>query len=232
MIDNSSRPKILFVEDDVELSASVVQFLSENEFQVASAYNYNDALAILKSTKVAAAIVDVMLPSNSGLELCSYITESFPAVPVIIVTALSSEQDRLSGFEAGSDDYLVKPFLLSELLARVRVLVRRNRQSDAPSNLTFAMIEIDAEQNLAFADGKEVKLTLREIQIAIALIKRAGIVISRATLIAEIWDNDENISTNNVDQYIRRLRTKLFTPKGGCEIETIHGIGYRLKESK
>ncbi len=227
--EKASRPKILFVEDDVELSASVTQFLTENDFEVASAYNYDDALTILDAIKVSAAIVDVMLPSNSGLELCTYITSKFPSIPVIIVTALSSERDRLSGFEAGSDDYLVKPFLLSELLARVRVLVRRSQQSGERANLKFANVRIDTDQNLAFVGEDEVRLTLRELQIASALIRRAGIVISRSTLIAEIWDNDDSISSNNVDQYIRRLRTKLCTPQSGCEIETIHGIGYRLK---
>ncbi len=232
MIEIGAQPRILFVEDDVELSASVTQFLTENKIEVFSAHTYDEAISILETTHVSAAIVDVMLPSNSGLELCSFITTNFPSTPVIIVTALSSERDRLSGFEAGSDDYLVKPFLLSELLARIRVLVRRSRQSNQNSSLKFATVEIDSSQNIAYVDGSEVRLTLREIQIASALIRRAGIVISRSTLIAEVWNNDEMISPNNVDQYIRRLRAKLCSPKSGCEIETIHGIGYRLKETR
>ena len=229
MTELASQPKILFVEDDAELAASVAQFLTENNFQVDSCCSYERAGSILGSSDVSAAIVDVMLPSNSGLELCSFITSKFPTIPVIIVTALSSERDRLSGFEAGSDDYLVKPFLLSELLARVRVLIRRSRSTTSISTLKFANVEIDTVQNIAFVNGNEVRLTLREIQIASTLIRRAGIVISRSTLIAEVWNNDVTISPNNVDQYIRRLRAKLCTIDSNCEIETIHGIGYRIK---
>ncbi|MDA8277876.1 MAG: response regulator transcription factor [Actinomycetota bacterium] len=222
-------PRLLLVEDDLELSLSVAQFLTEKGLAVSVAHSFNEGRRLLDKVAFDSAVIDVMLPGKSGLDLCDYVSIHFPSLPVIMVTALSSEEDRLAGFAAGSDDYLVKPFSLAELYARVKVLVRRGSKPTLPLTFKAGRVTIDTLANLAKVDGDEIRLTNREIQIVQILIRRAGFVVTRASIISDVWDNDEAIAANNVDQYVRRLRKKVFFEGTGCEIETIHGMGYRFR---
>ena len=222
-------PQLLLVEDDVELARSVCQFLTEKGMAVSIAHSYNEGRRLLDRGTFDSALIDVMLPGKSGLELCDYISLHFPSLPVIMVTAFAREEDRLAGFEAGSDDYLVKPFSLAELYARLRVLIRRGSKPTLPLTFTAGKVTIDTLANEAKVAGEEIRLTNREIQIAQLLIRRAGFVVTRASIISEVWEEGEDIAANNVDQYVRRLRRKVFFEGSGCEIETIHGLGYRFR---
>ena len=222
-------PQLLLVEDDPELAASVGQFLTEKGMRISIAYSFNEGKRLLDHFTFDSALIDVMLPGKSGLELCDYISFHFPSLPVIMVTALSSEEDRLAGFDAGSDDYLVKPFSLAELYARLRVLIRRSSKPTLPLTFKAGLVTIDTLANTAKVADDEVRLTNREIQIAQLLIRRAGFVVTRASIIADVWEEGEDVAANNVDQYVRRLRRKVFYEGSGCEIETIHGLGYRFR---
>lgn len=222
-------PRLLLVEDDIELAASVVQYLTEKGLTVSVAHSFNEGKRLLDRGQFDSALIDVMLPGKSGLELCDYVSLHLPSLPIIMVTALSSEEDRLAGFDAGSDDYLVKPFSLAELYARLRVLIRRSSKPTLPLTFKAGQVTIDTLANVAKVGGVEVRLTNREIQIAQLLIRRSGFVVTRASILSEVWDVEEEIAANNVDQYVRRLRKKVFFEGSGCEIETIHGLGYRFR---
>ncbi|MDA8026052.1 MAG: response regulator transcription factor [Actinomycetota bacterium] len=222
-------PRLLLVEDDIELAASVAQYLTEKGLTVSVAHSFNEGKRLLDRGQFDSALIDVMLPGKSGLELCDYVSLHLPSLPVIMVTALSSEEDRLAGFDAGSDDYLVKPFSLAELYARLRVLIRRSSKPTLPLTFKAGQVTIDTLANIAKVGGVEVRLTNREIQIAQLLIRRSGFVVTRASILSEVWDVEEEIAANNVDQYVRRLRKKVFFEGSGCEIETIHGLGYRFR---
>ncbi len=222
-------PRLLLVEDDIELAASVAQYLTEKGLTVSVAHSFNEGKRLLDRGQFDSALIDVMLPGKSGLELCDYVSLHLPSLPVIMVTALSSEEDRLAGFDAGSDDYLVKPFSLAELYARLRVLIRRSSKPTLPLTFKAGQVTIDTLANVAKVGGVEVRLTNREIQIAQLLIRRSGFVVTRASILSEVWDVEEEIAANNVDQYVRRLRKKVFFEGSGCEIETIHGLGYRFR---
>lgn len=222
-------PRLLLVEDDVELATSVARYLTEKGLTVAVAHSFNQAKRLLDRGQFDSALIDVMLPGKSGLDLCDYVSLHTPSLPVIMVTALSSEEDRLAGFEAGSDDYLVKPYSLAELYARLRVLIRRSSKPTLPLTFKAGQVTIDTLANVAKVGGVEVRLTNREIQIAQLLIRRSGFVVTRTSIISDVWEADGEVAPNNVDQYVRRLRKKVFFEGSGCEIETIHGLGYRFR---
>lgn len=220
--------RILLIEDDIELASSVSQFLSENNFIVEVKTTLVQAKESLSRFSYDAVILDLMLPDGSGIEICQYVREHYDWTPIIMVTALSTLNDRILGFDAGTDDYLVKPYSLVELAARLKALCRRGLTLRPPM-VYFGSLTLDPLSRSLRRNGVEIALTPRELQLLETLIQRAGFVVSRKSLINSIWHESTEVAPNIVDQYMRRLRKKICGVNSDIEIETLHGLGYRLK---
>lgn len=217
---NGCVPTVLLVEDDQKQAAALSRVLFEEMYEVSVAASLEKAVAALRSRLPDVLLVDRMLPDGDGLELCATAREL--GVPVMILTALGSVSDRVAGLDAGADDYLIKPFEIEELLARMRALLRR---STAPIR-SVGPLRVDLRRRRVWADGRVVELTAREFDLLAHLVDAEGEVLSRARLLAAVWATDHDPGTNIVEVHISRLRTKLGT--AGMVVETVRGCGYRL----
>ena len=219
--------RILLVEDDTLLADSICEGLEKGGFTVDHLKNAEPALSALELTHYDLAIVDIGLPGMNGLELVRQLRQKNIQVAVIILTAHDALGDRISGLDLGADDYMVKPFHLSELLARIRALIRRSRSSTA-SKLTAGTVRLDLARHVATANGTSLDLTGREWEIMQQLMLAMPNVVNKHKMAESIsaWENE--ITANAVETYISRLRHKV---QGcGIEIRTKRGIGYRLVE--
>ena len=219
--------RILLVEDDTMLAESLCEGLEKGGFTVDHLNAAEPAESALGLTHYDLAIVDIGLPGMSGLELIRRVRQRKQQVPVLILTARDGLDDRISGLDLGADDYMVKPFQLPELLARMRALIRRSLSATS-SELRAGAIRLDLAQHVATANGERLELTGREWEILQQLMLVSPNVLGKLKLAESLsqWENE--ISANAVEIYISRLRQKL----QGCHIEirTIRGIGYRLDE--
>lgn len=173
-------------------------------------------------------ILDLMLPKISGYDICRNIREFKISTPILILTAKDSVEDKVSLLDAGADDYLVKPFSFEELLARVRALLRRPEES-LPAELEAGGIVLNPSSRKVLYQGKELKLTLKEFGLLECLMRNAGRIMEREKIITSVWDFDVDVFNNVVDVYINKLRGKLGDSQNQRIIETIRGIGYRLR---
>ena len=219
--------RILLVEDDTMLADSVCEGLEKGGFTVDHLGAAEPAESALSLTHYDLAIVDIGLPGMSGLELIRRVRQRKLQLPVLILTARDGLDDRISGLDLGADDYMVKPFQLPELLARMRALIRRSR-SAASSELVAGAIQLDLASHLVTVHGEILDLTGREWEILEQLMLASPNVVSKRKMAESLsqWENE--ISANAVEIYVSRLRQKL--QGGGIEIRTIRGIGYRLDE--
>jgi len=219
---------ILVIEDDQKTAAYLRKGLSENGFVVDVACQGNDGLHLARTGEYDLVILDVMLPVQDGWSVLSEMRRSGVKVPVLFLTARDSVGDRVKGLELGADDYLVKPFHFSELLARLHSIFRRGtgRQPDV---LAIANLEIDFPRHKAMRAGKRLDLTPKEFSLLSFLARRTGEVLSRTLIAEQVWDINFDSDTNVVDVAIRRLRRKVddnFTEK---LIHTVRGVGYVLE---
>ena len=224
--------KILVVDDE-RLLVKGIKFNLENEgYQVETAYDGEEGVALAKSGKFDLIILDVMMPKLSGLEACMRIRE-FSTVPIIMLTARSEDVDKIMGFEYGADDYVTKPFNILELKARIRALMRRaslTNQAEGQQVLDFGDIAIDCVRRTAMKDGKQVELTSREFEVIELLMKNPGRVYSRENLLNIIWGYDFQGDIRTVDVHVHRLREKLEqNPAEPEHIITKWGVGYYFK---
>ena len=219
--------KILIVEDDADIREGVRILLESEGYTVAEADNGKSGLALLDDS-YSLVILDVMMPGMSGLKTCEEIRK-ISVIPVLFLTAKSTESDKLIGLIAGGDDYLVKPFALDELLARIRVMIRRSSDS-TDHTLKIADLTVDTRKMTVFRGDTEIILTGKEFAILEYMLRNKGIVLTREKIEQHIWNYDYEGGTNVVNVYIRYLRKKIddgFEPK---LIHTIRGAGYVLKE--
>ncbi len=226
-----SKYRILIVEDDENISRLIEYNLKGAGFDCYVAFSGEDALESLSREDFDLVILDLMLPGIDGVQVCKTIRKSAGIcdTPVIMLTAKGHEVDRIIGFEAGADDYVVKPFSPRELVLRVKaILSRANSSNKGKDVLEFNGIKIDLEGHRVFVEGKEVRLTKIEFNLLTTLFERRGRVQSRDRLLDEIWDISADVTTRTVDTHIKRLRKKL--GKAGRFIETVRGIGYRFSE--
>ncbi len=221
--------RILIVEDEKKTAGFLRKGLSENGFVVDVAHTAEDGLFQAHASDYDLVILDVMLPDKSGWVVFEEMRREGNKTPVLFLTARDSVEDRVKGLELGADDYLVKPFAFSELLARVRVVLRRP-QVQKDQTIEIADLQIDLLKRKVKRTGKQIDLTQKEFVLLSLLAKRSGDALSRTMIAEQVWDMNFDSDTNVVDVAIRRLRSKVDDPFERKLIHTVRGVGYVLEE--
>jgi heavy metal response regulator len=222
--------RILVVEDEKKTASFVRKALQTEGFAVDVCSNGDDALAAARTTPFDVIVLDIMLPGRDGLSVLRQLRERKSTTPVLLLSARGEVNERVEGLNAGADDYLPKPFELAELVARVRALTRRSGENKS-TVVRVADLTLDTVTHRAQRGGTEIELTAREYRLLEFLMREAGRICGRMTIIEKVWDYDFDPGTNLVDVYIRRLREKIdanFEPK---LLHTVRGTGYVLRES-
>jgi len=221
--------RCLVVDDDPKLREYVQAGLSESGFEVETAADGDSALSVLAQAQRSFDVIllDVMLPAQSGWELLEQIRETGRETPVIFVTARDTVEERVKGLRLGAEDYVIKPFAFSELLARIEVVVRR-RKSLPPVEVQD--VKLDLVSRAAYRSGRKIDLSPREFDLLLALTRAEGRTLSRADLLRDVWGFEREPETNLVDVHVGRLRRKL-DRHGPSLIATVRGEGYRIHES-
>lgn len=219
--------RILLVEDETNVAAFIKKGLEEEFYTVDVAADGSEGLLMAMTNEFDLMIVDVMLPELSGIELCKRLREKSIKTPLLLLTAIGSVESKVEGLEGGADDYLTKPFAFSELLARIKALMRR--ASDTVSELSLADLRIDLLSRRVFRGEKEIILTQKEFSILEYLLRNKGRILSRTQIIENIWGYNFDPSTNIVDVHIRYLREKIDIDFDEKLIHTVRGAGYVLK---
>ncbi|MBC7903556.1 MAG: response regulator transcription factor [Gemmatimonadaceae bacterium] len=223
--------KILLVEDERKIADSLKKGLEENTYHVEVAYDGLMGKKLFQTGSFDLVILDVNLPGMNGYDLCKEIRAQNEQVPVIMLTALSALDDKIEGFDAGADDYVVKPFDFKELLVRIRALMKRLRQVvPAGNTLQIGDLSMNLDSKEVIRDGKSITLTAKEFQLLEYLVKNKGRVVSRADIALNVWDIDFDTKTNVIDVYVTFLRKKLDRDFPNKLIHTQVGMGYILKE--
>ncbi len=224
--------RILIVEDHVKMADSISKGLEENGFKTEVAYDGFIGKRLADANDYNLMILDVNLPQINGYELCAGIRQKNPNVPIIMLTALGSTEDKLLGFEKGADDYLVKPFEFRELLARIKALLKRS-QADVQrhTQLKIADLVIDLESKSVTRGDKQIELTAKEFSLLEYLVRNKGKVISKADIAEKIWNINFDTGTNVIEVYVNFLRKKIDRNFPVKLIHTQIGMGYILKEA-
>lgn len=221
--------RLLVAEDEKDLNSVICKTLQKNHYSVDSCHDGPQALSYLEAAEYDAVILDIMMPGLDGLQVLKKLRAAGSLVPVLLLTARGSVEDRVAGLDAGADDYLVKPFAFDELLARIRVMLRR--EAGRPDHCyRIANLTIDCDARTVLRDDTPIPLSSREFSILEYLACNQGIVLTREKIEEHIWDYGYEGGSNVVDVYIRYLRKKIdegFTPR---LIHTVRGTGYVLKE--
>jgi len=221
--------KILIVEDEQKTGDYLKQGLTEFGFTVDLARNGLDGLYLAKTGDFDLIILDVMLPELNGWQVLDALRQHGLQIPVLFLTAKDQVEDRVKGLELGADDYLVKPFAFSELVARVRSLLRRGKNQIESSVLRAANLELDLLKHRVSRDGQRIELTAKEFSLLELLMRRQGEVLTRSLIASQVWDMNFDSDTNVIEVAMRRLRCKIddhFEPK---LIHTLRGMGYVLE---
>ncbi len=221
--------RILIVEDEPHLNRLLQKTLTQAHYAVDACTDGSDALDYLRCAEYDAILLDILLPGKSGLEVLRELRSGGNTTPVLLLTALDGVSDRVKGLDAGADDYLVKPFSFDELLARLRVLLRRSA-GGVSNSCSVADLTVDFDAHTVTRAGKPISLTSKEFSVLECLIRNSGRVLTRDRIGQSIWNYDYEGGSNVVDVYIRCLRKKLddgFTPK---LLHTVRGSGYVLRE--
>jgi len=219
--------KILVVEDDPEISAFVREGLNEAGYITTVCRDGERALRLALTVPFSLILLDIMLPTMDGTTVCRRLREAGMNAPILMVTACSAIPEKVSGLEAGSDDYLVKPFDFEELLARVRALLRREH-TRKQSRIEIADLIVDTAKRTVSRAGRDISLTGREYSLVEALATHAGQILSRRTILERVWVNEDTVS-NTVDVFIKNLRKKIDLGGSRRLIHTVHGMGYVLR---
>jgi two-component system copper resistance phosphate regulon response regulator CusR len=220
--------RILVVEDEPKTSAYLAKGLGESGFVVDVAADGEAGLALAIPGDYALLIVDVMLPRRDGFSLVSNLRRAGVPTPVVFLTARDHVEDRVRGLDLGADDYLVKPFAFSELLARIRSVLRRGAPHP-PDQLRVADLEIDFPRQRVARSGRRIELTAKEFALLSLLARRAGQPLSRTVIAEQVWDMNFDPGSNVVDVHVRRLRSKVDDPFERKLIHTVRGVGYLLE---
>ncbi len=219
--------RLLVAEDQKDLNDIITKTLTRNHYTVDSCFDGEEALDYLGMTEYDAVILDIMMPKKNGLEVLKTLRASGNSVPVLLLTARDSISDRVTGLDAGADDYLIKPFAFEELLARIRAMLRK-REGRAQNRCQVANLTVDFDTRTVMRDSVPITLSSKEFSILEYLVNNQGIVLSRDRIEQHIWNYDYEGGSNVVDVYIRYLRKKIddgFEPK---LIHTVRGAGYVL----
>jgi two-component system OmpR family response regulator len=220
--------RVLVVEDERKLGELIRRGLGEEGYAADLADRGEDALWMAQAVSYDAIVLDVMLPGVDGFEICRRMRGSGVWSPVLMLTARDAVEDRVSGLYAGADDYLAKPFAFEELLARLRALTRR-APAERPPVLEVGDLRLDPAAHKAWRGDHELGLSAKEFALLELLMRRRGLTLSRTQLLDGAWDMAFESRSNVIDVYIRYLREKIDRPFGRDSIETIRGVGYRLR---
>ncbi len=227
---NTVQPTVLVVEDEPAQREVLGYNLEAEGFRVARAENGEEALLMVDEEQPDIIVLDWMLPNVSGIEVCRQLKTRTDtrSVPIIMLSARSEEVDRVRGLETGADDYVIKPYSVVELMARVRAQLRRTRPAAAGQLLEFQDIVLDAETHRVTRDGVEIKLGPTEFRLLSTLMEKPGRVWSREQLLNRVWGRDIYVDTRTVDVHIGRLRKSLSQGGGDDPLRTVRGAGYAL----
>ena len=221
--------RVLVIEDEPKMAALVARGLREDGHAADVASRGEDGLWMANSAPYDAIVLDVMLPGLDGFATCRRLREQGTWTPVLMLTARDAVKDRVAGLDAGADDYLLKPFSFSELLARLRALVRR-APGERPTQLEAGDLRLDPAARRVWRGETELELSAKEFALLELMLRRRGQTLSRAQLLEGAWDLAFESRSNLVDVYVRYLRDKIDRPFGRRSIETMRGVGYRLRE--
>ena len=220
--------RVLIVEDELKMASLLRRGLGEAGHSADVARTGDDALWMAKAVEYDAIVLDLMLPGLSGVEVCRRLRDDGVWSPVLMLTARDGVADRIAGLDAGADDYLTKPFSFAELLARLRALARRG-SAERPAVLEAGDLRLDPATRQAWRGDAEIGLSPKEFTLLEAFMRRPGQVLSRLDLLEHAWDFAYENRSNVVDVYVRYLRDKIDRPFGRASLETVRGVGYRLR---
>lgn len=221
--------RILVIEDDARIQKALHRLFTAEGYEIASAENGKAGLDLMKSAAPAAVILDLMLPDTSGRDICKTIKQTFPGIPVIILSAVSEVADKVLLLELGADDYVTKPFSPRELLARVQAAIRRLEKPHTSKTFSFGDVHVDFQKMEAVRAGVPLVLTAHEFKLLRFLLENADRVLSREELLNSVWGYNFYPSTRTVDNQILKLRHKVEPdPSNPRYIRTLHGMGYKF----
>lgn len=219
--------RILVAEDDLRLARAIKRVFEEESHQVKIVGDGKGAFGEAAAQPYDVMILDVMLPEMDGFEVCRRIRGDGSDMPVLMLTARTDVTDRVKGLDCGADDYMVKPFAVAELLARVRALGRRGRAA-AGGQLRAGDLVLDISKHSAIRNGREIELTVKEFQLLELMLRHQGQVLTRAQILDHVWQYDRNFASNVVDIYVHYLRNKVDKGFKTQMIRTVRGVGYTL----
>jgi DNA-binding response OmpR family regulator len=225
---NRSQPRLAIIEDDPDIALTVRINLEREGYAVSTFANGHEGLVSVQQGAFEFLILDLNLPDLDGFTICRELRRHPPtsALPILMLTARSSEADRIMGLELGADDYLVKPFSVRELVARVSAILRRSKGMETEgSNYDDGRLRIDGRTLRVHVDGEEVKLAKKELELLWMLVRNRPAVVSRDRILSEVWQVADDVETRTVDAHIRNLRKKI----GKDRIQTVIGYGYRFE---
>ncbi|MFP4520446.1 MAG: response regulator transcription factor [Oceanicaulis sp.] len=220
--------RVLIVEDDREVAKNIAKMLRENGHVADCAHDGEDGLSMAREGAFDVLIVDRMMPKRDGLSMISELRAEGDKTPVLVLSAMGEVDDRVEGLKAGGDDYLVKPYAPSELLARVDALARRRDPDAAKTRLSVGDLEMDLLARTVRRGDETILLQPREFRLLEFLMRHAGQVVTRTMLLEKVWDYHFDPQTNVIDVHISRLRSKIDKPFGTNMLHTVRGAGYRL----
>jgi DNA-binding response OmpR family regulator len=229
-IRKMSCVRVLVVEDNKKTAVFISKALKSEGFAVNVLANGDDALSTIVSTPFDAVVLDIMLPGRDGLSVLKQLRAQGNRIPVLLLSARGEVNERVEGLNAGADDYLAKPFVLEELIARVRALLRRGNEAKS-AVLRVADLKLDTTTRIAERGGKAIELTAREYRLLELLMRSAGRICGRMTIIEKVWDYDFDPGSNIVDVYVRRLRDKIDEGFARKLLHSVRGVGYVMKET-
>ena len=220
--------RILLIEDNRRLSDSLKATLVEDGYAVDTAYDGLEGEEMALFTPYDVIILDIMLPKRDGVDVCRSLRDQKVSTPILMLTARDALDDRVQGLDSGADDYLVKPFEIKELRARIRALLRR-RSADKAGDLLIEDLRLDPAGHFAWRADQSLDLTAKQFALLEYLMRNPNRLVTRDMVVAHLWDYDQTIASNVVDVYIRRLRRKVDDPHEVKLIETVRGAGYRIR---
>lgn len=223
--------RILVVEDEYKVAAALKKGLQAEYYEVVLAHTGEEGFFQINTERFDLVILDLMLPGRDGLEVLTTLRKRGFETPVLILTARDTIEDRVRGLDSGADDYLIKPFAFPELLARIRLLLRRGRK-DQPLRLKLADLEMDLVTRRVTRDGQLLEVTVKEFELLEYLLRHEGRIVSREMLARDLWQSMDRSATmdNVIDVHIARLRRKVDSPFDTKLVKTVRGVGFVMKE--
>lgn len=224
--------RILLIEDDISLCRSIRLMLEQQGFEVTVSHDGEEGLFYILENAHDLVLLDRMLPELDGLEVLQRARKEHAAVPIILLTALGSLNDRVTGLDCGADDYIIKPFAFEELMARIRCICRRPQRLTDTKHLVYGDLVFDPEQNLLHCEKETCTVSRREGNLLMLFLNNSGQTIPRQTILMRVWGPEAEIEEGNLDNYIHFLRRRLKSVGSHVQLKTVRGVGYRLVDGE